>query len=80
MTNCTPEQLRFPAIDGLTERTNFDGGALSSDLGPLLLRGVDRQIGLTERLGMAFNDQRHASYIDRPLHIQEMEWPHTQRI
>ena len=67
MTNCTPEQLRFPAINDLTERTNFDGGALSSDLGPLLLRGVDRQIGLTERLAMAFNDQRHASYIDRPL-------------
>ncbi len=67
MTNCTPEQLRFPAIDGLTVRADFDGGALSSDFGPLLLRGVDRQIGLTEQLASAFKDQRHVSYIDHSL-------------
>jgi hypothetical protein len=67
MTNCTPEQLRFPSIDGLTVRADFDGGALSSDFGPLLLCGVDRQIGLSKRLATAFIDQRHASYIDHPL-------------
>ncbi len=68
MTNCTPEQLRFPTIDGLTVRADFDGGALSSDFGPLLLRGIDHQIGLSERLAAAFKDQRHASYISHPLH------------
>lgn len=67
MTNSTPEQLRFPTIDGLTVRADFDGGALSSDFGPLLLRGVDRQIGLTAQLASAFKDQRHTSYIDHPL-------------
>jgi hypothetical protein len=36
---------------------------LSSDRGPLLLRGVDRQIGLTERINAALVDTRHASYI-----------------
>ena len=30
-------------------RADFEGGALSSDFGALLLRGIDRQIGLTER-------------------------------
>jgi hypothetical protein len=34
-------------VAGLTVRGDFKGGALSSDFGPLLLRGVDRQIGLT---------------------------------
>jgi hypothetical protein len=29
----------------------------------LLLRGVDRQIGLTERINAALVDTRHASYI-----------------
>lgn len=55
--------LRFPPVAGLTVRGGFDGGALSSDFGPLLLRGIDRQIGLTKRLAEAFNDMRHPSYI-----------------
>jgi hypothetical protein len=32
-----------------------------------LLRGIDRQIGLTERLAAAMQDKRHPSYIDHPL-------------
>jgi hypothetical protein len=66
MPESIPVQLRFPPIDGLTVRGDFDGGALSSDFGPLILRGVDCQIGLTERLAAAFEDQRHPSYITHP--------------
>jgi hypothetical protein len=40
---------------------------LSSDFGALLLRGVDRQIGLTACLAAAIHDKRHQSYIDHPL-------------
>lgn len=61
--NFTSEQLRFASIPGHTIRADFAGGGLSSDLGPLLLRGVDRQIGLTERINAALVDTRHASYI-----------------
>jgi hypothetical protein len=57
------ETLRFPPVEGLTVRGECDGGALSSDFGPLLLRGIDRHIGLTERLAQAFRDSRHPSYI-----------------
>lgn len=67
MSKFTPEQLRFPAVDGMTVRADFDGGALSSDFGPLLLRGIDRHIGLTQTLADAFTDRRHASYIDHSL-------------
>jgi hypothetical protein len=67
MSHSTQETLRFPAVDGLTVRGAFDGGALSSDFGPLLLRGIDRQIGLTERLAQAFRDPRHPSYITHSL-------------
>ena len=63
MSKSTPEQLRFPAVDGLTVRGDFDGGALSSDFGPMILRGVDRQIGLTAALAQAFDDKRHPSYV-----------------
>lgn len=67
MSECTQESLRFPPVDGLSVRADFDGGAMSSDFGPLILRGVDQQIGLTERLAQAIDDQRHPSYITHPL-------------
>jgi hypothetical protein len=63
MPESIPEQLRFPPVAGLSVRADFDGGTLSSDFGPMLLRGVDRRIGLSERLSAAFNDRRHPSYI-----------------
>ena len=67
MSYSTPQQLCFPPIAGYTIRADFEGGALSSDFGALLLRGIDRQIGLTERLATAVQDKRHPSYIDHPL-------------
>jgi hypothetical protein len=66
--NSTPEQLGFVSIPGCTIRGDFQGGGLSSDLGPLLLSGVDRQIGLTKRLCAAINDTRHPSYITHSVH------------
>jgi len=41
MTKPTSEQLRFPAIDGMSVRAGFDGGFMSSDFGALLLAGAD---------------------------------------
>jgi hypothetical protein len=67
MLYSTPEQLRFPPIAGYTVRADFAGGALSSDFGALLLRGIDCQIGLTVRLAAAVQDKRHPSYIDHTL-------------
>jgi Transposase DDE domain group 1 len=67
MSYSTPQQLRFPPIAGYTIRADFEGGALSSDFGTLLLHGIDRQIGLTERLAAAMQDKRHQSYIDHSL-------------
>jgi hypothetical protein len=67
MSYSSPTQLCFPPVDGQTLRADFEGGALSSDFGALLLRGIDRQIGLTKRLTAALHDKRHQSYIDHPL-------------
>ena len=67
MAYSTPEQLCFHPMAGHTVRADFEGGALSSDFGVLLLRGIDRQIGLTARLAAAIHDTRHPSYIDHPL-------------
>lgn len=62
--NSTPEQLRFASIPAHRVRADFAGGGLSSDLGPVLLRGIDLQIGLTRRIAAALPDRRHQSYID----------------
>jgi hypothetical protein len=67
MPYSSPKQRCFPPVVGQTIRADFEGGALSSDFGTLLLRGIDRQIGLTERLAAAMQDKRHPSSIDPPL-------------
>jgi len=54
-------------VAGHTLRAGFYWGAFSSDFGPLRLRGVDRQIGLTERLATAIHAKRHVSSIAHPL-------------
>jgi hypothetical protein len=66
--NSNPEQLRFASIPAHSVRADFAGGGLSSDLGPVLLRGVDLQIGLTKRIAAALPDRRHASYISHTYH------------
>jgi len=68
MSQSSPEPLCFPPAAGLTVRAEFDGGAMSSDFGPLILRGVDQQIGLIDRLVQAVDDRRHPAYIAHPLH------------
>jgi hypothetical protein len=67
MSHSTAESLRFPPVAGLTIRGEFDGGLMSSDIGPLLLREVDRQVGLSERLAQAIKDHRHPAYVKHPL-------------
>jgi hypothetical protein len=62
--NFTPDQLRFAALPAHSVLADFAGGGLSSDFGPVLLRGVDLQIGLTERLAAVLPDRRHQSYVN----------------
>lgn len=42
MCDSLPTQLRFPTSAGFTVRADFEGGAVSSDFGVLLLQGVER--------------------------------------
>jgi len=63
-----PWRYRFASIPAHSVRADFAGGGLSSDLGPVLLRGVDLQIGLTKRLAAALPDRRHQSYVSHSYH------------
>ena len=61
MTKATSKQLRFPTVDGLSVRGDFDGGSMPSGFGAVLLSDIDRQTGLTQRLAAPYKDRRHAS-------------------
>lgn len=67
MSESDPIQLRFPSMPGFTIRGDFDGGTMSSDFGPIILRNIDKQIGLTQRLADAFDDRRHPAYIEHSI-------------
>ncbi len=58
MTDCNLEPIRFPRCKGRLVEVGFSGGAITSDGGALLLRQVDRMLGLTDRATQALTDPR----------------------
>jgi hypothetical protein len=56
--------LEFPAVEGRRVVAAFDGGAITSDAGALLLGQTDRAIGLTERFAACFTDVRMPELVE----------------
>jgi hypothetical protein len=75
VTDCNDPLLLFPDLGRRQVVADFSGGYLSTDGGVLLLRSLDRSLGLSARLALAFTDLRDARYCDHAL-------PHllTQRL
>ncbi len=63
-TKCTAEPLEFHALGRRRVVGRFDGGRLTSDGGGLLLREVDRRIGLLDRLAACFADYRNPNSVE----------------
>ena len=57
-TDCISEQREFEGFDGHKVVAGFDGGAITSDAGMLLLRHTDKAIGLFDRVASCFVDRR----------------------
>jgi hypothetical protein len=57
-TECIAGQLEFEGFSGRRVVAAFDGGAVTSDAGALLLRETDRAIRLIERVAACFSDGR----------------------
>ena len=51
-------EFGFQALGSRQVVASFDGGQLSSDGGALLLRDLDRSLGLTRSLAACFTDRR----------------------
>jgi hypothetical protein len=62
-TECISRQWSLSSVNRQRLVGDFLGGRLSSDSGALLLREVDKQIGLTEALAACMTDDRHPSYV-----------------
>ena len=58
MTKRSADQIEFPGCRGRKVEAEFSGGAVTSDGGVLLLRQVDRKLGLTEAAARAVPDER----------------------
>jgi hypothetical protein len=59
MTECTQVSFEYEAHFSRRVVAGFDGGTITSDAGALLLRQVDRRIGLLPRLARCFSDFRN---------------------
>ncbi len=74
-TDCSTPQLVFEGFEGRQVVGTFDGGAVTSNAGAVLLREADRVIGLTTKAAAAFRDGR-----DRDLVVHAMETLVAQRV
>jgi hypothetical protein len=66
-TECRPEALQFQAVARRAVQARFDGGALTSDGGAVLLREVDRVTGLLAQFAACFRDARDPARITHPV-------------
>lgn len=57
-TECRTDKLEFEGLNGRRVVASFDGGAMTSDAGVLLLRHTDRAVGLFSRVAACFSDYR----------------------
>jgi hypothetical protein len=63
-TECTPDIFGFEAVEGRAVVAAFDGGAITSDAGALLLGATDRVIRMVDRLASCFVDRRSQAHVE----------------
>ncbi len=63
MTKRTTPQINFASCKRCHIQADFTGGAITSDGGVLLLRDMDRRLGLTKAISNRFSDTRKRTRI-----------------
>jgi hypothetical protein len=64
LTECNPTLFEFARVEGRPVVAAFDGGAITSDAGALLLGETDRAIRLTDRFAACFTDARAPELVE----------------
>jgi hypothetical protein len=66
-TECSPGLFDFAPVAGRAVVAGFDGGAITSDAGALLLGATDRAIGLVRRFAACFRDARALERVEHEI-------------
>ena len=66
-TECSADLFGFAPVDGREVVAAFDGGAITSDAGALLLGATDRVIRMTARFAACFHDVRRQDLIEHEI-------------
>src|SRR4051794_4029731 len=64
LTECSADLFGFAPVQGRKVEAAFDGGAVTSDAGALLLGAADRAINLVGRFAACFVDGRRSELIE----------------
>lgn len=64
LTECNPTLFEFAPVEGRQVVVAFDGGAITTDAGALLLGETDRTIRLTARFAACFSDVRTPELVE----------------
>ena len=64
MTDCNTKNISFSPCKSKKVLVNFNGGDVTSDGGVLILREIDKKLGLTETLSKAMPDNRDKRYVN----------------
>jgi hypothetical protein len=66
-TECSRDLFGYEVVEGRQVVAGFDGGALTSDAGALLLGATDRAIGLVTRFAACFRDGRAQAQVEHSI-------------
>jgi hypothetical protein len=73
-TECNQVGFEFHPLNQRQIRAQFDGGAITSDGGGLLLREVDKRIGIIRQFAACFTDYRNPERIEHKLEELVAQW------
>jgi hypothetical protein len=67
-TECNVPEFDFQVLGGRAITARFDGGAITSDAGGLLLREVEAKTGILRRLAACFTDHRDPELVEHTVY------------
>ena len=67
-TECSVKEFDFQALGNRAVTARFDGGAITSDAGGLLLREVEARTGILRRFAACFTDYRDPDLVEHTIY------------
>jgi len=68
LTECNAREFRFQGLGSRAVTARFDGGAITSDAGGLLLREVEAKTGILRRFAACFDDHRDPDLVEHTVY------------